>query len=396
MRITKRHVQWGASALLFIFKMFKYLYLQGWKNSVRHNLSLNECFHKLPKALGRPGKGHYWTIDPAQEYMFEEGSFRRRPRGFRRKNLKSFPPTSHPGYPHSSLISAQASSLIGAILPDSNSVIHVSGPSNIAGSAGGIQSTVSQSICQPSRQFDLIPSSGSSAASSSTHHGGGGGGQAVVSIVNSYSNAHATATAHSSQAAIAAVAAAAAAFHPPASPSPHSAVAVGAGYPTPHLQNGTSAATGVYFSAAAGYGGVGPVTNYSCHGGASNYAHGLQSSGSPQQSSSHEFIHSSNDYFHHHGNRASFSGDYLHHSPGIQTYAPIGPEPASPPRTEESLQQHPAPTEMDISPSWSNGTWINASSAHFTGLPHESHYQGGFVTQPTNTDSDFILMNGEF
>lgn len=66
------------------FSFFRGSY-QGWKNSVRHNLSLNECFIKLPKGLGRPGKGHYWTIDPASEYMFEEGSFRRRPRGFRRK-----------------------------------------------------------------------------------------------------------------------------------------------------------------------------------------------------------------------------------------------------------------------------------------------------------------------
>ncbi|XP_011314195.1 forkhead box protein B1 [Fopius arisanus] len=66
------------------FPFFRGAY-QGWKNSVRHNLSLNECFIKLPKGLGRPGKGHYWTIDPASEYMFEEGSFRRRPRGFRRK-----------------------------------------------------------------------------------------------------------------------------------------------------------------------------------------------------------------------------------------------------------------------------------------------------------------------
>ncbi|XP_042318166.1 forkhead box protein F2 [Sceloporus undulatus] len=66
------------------FPFFRGAY-QGWKNSVRHNLSLNECFIKLPKGLGRPGKGHYWTIDPASEFMFEEGSFRRRPRGFRRK-----------------------------------------------------------------------------------------------------------------------------------------------------------------------------------------------------------------------------------------------------------------------------------------------------------------------
>lgn len=67
------------------FMFFKGSY-QGWKNSVRHNLSLNECFIKLPKGLGRPGKGHYWTIDPGAEYMFEEGSYRRRPRGFRRKS----------------------------------------------------------------------------------------------------------------------------------------------------------------------------------------------------------------------------------------------------------------------------------------------------------------------
>ncbi|RVE61704.1 hypothetical protein OJAV_G00175650 [Oryzias javanicus] len=66
------------------FPFFRGTY-QGWKNSVRHNLSLNECFIKLPKGLGRPGKGHHWTIDPGSEFLFEEGSFRRRPRGFRRK-----------------------------------------------------------------------------------------------------------------------------------------------------------------------------------------------------------------------------------------------------------------------------------------------------------------------
>ncbi|KAK2143069.1 hypothetical protein LSH36_881g03026 [Paralvinella palmiformis] len=82
------------------FPFFRGSY-QGWKNSVRHNLSLNECFIKLPKGLGRPGKGHYWTIDPAAEFMFEEGSFRRRPRGFRRKcqSLKPFGMLNNMGAP---------------------------------------------------------------------------------------------------------------------------------------------------------------------------------------------------------------------------------------------------------------------------------------------------------
>ncbi|CAH2102262.1 unnamed protein product [Euphydryas editha] len=55
---------------------------QRWQNSLRHNLSFNDCFVKVPRNPDRPGKGAYWTLHPEAFDMFENGSMLRRRKRF--------------------------------------------------------------------------------------------------------------------------------------------------------------------------------------------------------------------------------------------------------------------------------------------------------------------------
>ncbi|KIM29461.1 hypothetical protein M408DRAFT_328724 [Serendipita vermifera MAFF 305830] len=57
---------------------------KGWKNSVRHQMSLSACFKKQGRLPSEIGKGVWWVVDES----VEGGTKRERKRNSRRKNAK--------------------------------------------------------------------------------------------------------------------------------------------------------------------------------------------------------------------------------------------------------------------------------------------------------------------
>ena len=64
----------------FITKNYPYYRTmdKGWQNSIRHNLSLNRYFIKVPRSQEEPGKGSFWRIEQGCETKLIDSAFRKR------------------------------------------------------------------------------------------------------------------------------------------------------------------------------------------------------------------------------------------------------------------------------------------------------------------------------
>ena len=90
--LTAMAVQTSPEKMMTLSEIYKFIMdrfpyyrenTQRWQNSLRHNLSFNDCFIKIPRRPDRPGKGSYWALHPMCGEMFENGSFLRRRKRFK-------------------------------------------------------------------------------------------------------------------------------------------------------------------------------------------------------------------------------------------------------------------------------------------------------------------------
>lgn len=144
---------------------------KGWQNSIRHNLSLNRYFIKVPRSQEEPGKGSFWKIENQSESKLIEQAFRRRrQRGgvqcFRAPfGLSSRSAPASPTHMMSGIITPESLSREGSPLPDHLADVTQSAPgspgasgSSYAGSGSMIGHQQMSALVGSTKARLLLPS----------------------------------------------------------------------------------------------------------------------------------------------------------------------------------------------------------------------------------------------
>ncbi|KAM6297493.1 forkhead box protein J1 [Aegotheles albertisi] len=87
-----------------------------WQNSIRHNLSLNKCFIKVPREKGEPGKGGFWKLDPQYADRLKNGALKKR---------RMSPVQIHPAFTKKAQQEAQCDVSLATSACPSNNILSV-------------------------------------------------------------------------------------------------------------------------------------------------------------------------------------------------------------------------------------------------------------------------------
>ncbi|KAL9612283.1 MAG: hypothetical protein Q9167_003106 [Letrouitia subvulpina] len=122
------------------FSFYRHL-KTNWQNSIRHNLSLNAAFEKIPRGSGEPGKGNNWRIKDDKRDELIANVAKAMKKGYVRPSSGSTSPTNREEPFKKANIAAEA-------LSSENNAVRAS---SIAGSPPRLPSVTNQESTTPSR-----------------------------------------------------------------------------------------------------------------------------------------------------------------------------------------------------------------------------------------------------